>query len=330
MIRHLFLACLVWAAFVISVFAQSPYNAVCTVGIPSVNHYGSGTLIAVSDDYGLVLTCAHVAKKKGLKADLVWTLDGVTSTGTVVAVHTENDLAAILCRRPHGIEAVPVRLPDRANGPFVNIGHPSYGRTIPHWQVGNYISVSSNRFIYDVKPYPGMSGGGTFDRQGYLCGVVIAYSKLTQEGISASGVALGSFVDQFELPEPPADKRTEPYSDSAPKFEAASTTDADCPGCIRHRQEPPRTEPYDDDAPKFELPKPEVSPEPEVTPEPDIILPPPDEKGPNVDLIIALAATVLGVAGAYAASRLDDDPDNDMSITDLAKDVAARIKKAGI
>jgi len=69
------------------------------------------------------------------------------------------------------------------------------------------------------------------------------------------------------------------------------------------------------------LPEDNPAPSPEITT-------PTKKAGPNVDLIIALVATVAGMIGAYVASNNDDDPTNDMSIADLTKDIVKRLEKA--
>lgn len=70
------------------------------------------------------------------------------------------------------------------------------------------------------------------------------------------------------------------------------------------------------------------APEPDDTPAPAPEIKTPTKEGPNVDVIIALVATVAGMVGSYVASRNDDDPDNDMDIRLLVKDVVAKIQKA--
>ena len=182
-------------AFVCSAcFAAYPYDSVAELMVKHGNHYngGSGTLIAVSETQGLILTCKHVVEATGNTVKIHWSATGEISTGKVIKVGRNQDIALIVCPRPKGIRPVPVVLPiTNRSGPITNAGYPGVKGVI-EWQQGNIRSLTDTQLFYTCRPIPGMSGGATFDRHGNLVGVITHYQN--NGGISSSGVEMIRFI----------------------------------------------------------------------------------------------------------------------------------------
>ncbi len=180
-----------WAA------VQYPYSAVCEIAVEENGGYngGSATLIAVSDDQALLLTCWHVVVKADNVVHIHWSATGEVSKGRVLKVDSEQDIAMVICPRPQGLRPVPVTLPDKqTSGTLTNVGFPGLSG-YPEWQQGTIKSLDNQRLYYTCRPVPGMSGGCTFDQWGNQVGVITHYQ--VDGGISASGVDMITFVGQF-------------------------------------------------------------------------------------------------------------------------------------
>jgi S1-C subfamily serine protease len=198
-VHRVFLAVLT-AAMVLALAAASkadhPYSAVCVVEIPSIGHYGSGTLIGVAGDQALVLSCAHVCTRVDAPVTLKWPVTGDVSTGRVLARDARVDLAVIICRRPPNTRPVDMRSA-RPGERLVNVGYPSYDRAYPGWQVAQYRDQGPTTLTYNALPFPGMSGGATFGVDGKLVGVVVWYARDETHGGSVSYPAIEAFTERY-------------------------------------------------------------------------------------------------------------------------------------
>lgn len=154
---------------------------------------GSGTLIATADEYGLVLCVKHVCVVAGRPATCQW--GPQKTTGYVLAVHPDADVALILVKRPVGIKPVPVTLPKAENGPFYMVGYPGYDREHLRYQKGDFIDLDEDTLTVTCRPEPGMSGGATFDSKGRVVGTVSAYGP--RVGYAGSGSDMINLVLQF-------------------------------------------------------------------------------------------------------------------------------------
>jgi hypothetical protein len=157
---------------------------------------GSATLIAVSEDQALLLTCQHVVRNKGKKAFVHWAATGETGEGKVVRIGSNGlDVALVVVPRPKGLRAIPVT---SANGCvdeyIINAGYPGVTGTL-EWQKGKVKYLENHQVIYTCRPISGMSGGATFDKYGNQVGVIQFYRRTG--GGSTSGPALMSFLAKF-------------------------------------------------------------------------------------------------------------------------------------
>jgi len=178
-----------------NLLAAYPYDSVAEVLVESGNHYngGSATLIAVSGDQALILSCKHVAEEAGRDIEVHWAATGEQSKGKVLLVGEDQDIAMCICPRPKGIRPVPVT--SAGVGQYiVNAGFPGLTGTL-EWQQGKILTTGVSEMTYTCRPIPGMSGGATFDRYGNQVGVIIAYSL--DCGISSAGDDMRSFINHF-------------------------------------------------------------------------------------------------------------------------------------
>lgn len=192
---------------------QPPYDAVCAIAMGDGTG-GSGTLVGVSGDAALVLTCRHVASNDD-EAELTWR-SGFVSKGFVLEVLApaglypiRNDLALIVCDRPPGIDPVRMAKFDPQNAPFTSIGFRRKHLYISNAQSGHEVDKAPGLLKFSAPAVPGMSGGGTFDRNGNLVGVCVGgdfdfdsrTNNLTRIGdwsVSANGDAMVDLVRRYQ------------------------------------------------------------------------------------------------------------------------------------
>jgi len=176
--------------------AAHPYDSACRVSIEHGARQvgGSGVLIAVEGERGLVLTVKHVALRAGNPAKCNWA--GQVCLGQVLAVHPNADVALLVVTKPKNVRPVPIARPSKETGPFVLVGFPGYDRKTMRYQVGDFAGLSEKTLTVTCRPEKGMSGGPTFDRYGRVVGTVSAYSKFKQYGYVGSGDALVELVGQ--------------------------------------------------------------------------------------------------------------------------------------
>jgi S1-C subfamily serine protease len=164
-----------------------PHPAVVRVVVPGRDtvSYGSGTLVAVTEKHGLVLTNWHVVEEATGPVRVVFP-DGFQSAGTVMKIDQDWDLAAIGIWKPK-VDPVPLATePPRPGDALVIAGYGS----------GEYRAVAGRCTQY-VAPGPkapyemvelsvaarqGDSGGPIFNRQGQLAGVLFGAGRGTTSG----------------------------------------------------------------------------------------------------------------------------------------------------
>ena len=156
---------------------QRPHPAVARVAAPGRGSisYGSGTLVAVNEKHGLVVTNWHVVNE-AVGPVIITFPDGFRSTGTVQKVNRDWDLAAIALWRPP-VEPVTVATTSPQPGEVLTIA--GYG-------AGNYRSASGRctQYVAPGQNLPfemvelaasarqGDSGGPIFNGRGELAGVL--------------------------------------------------------------------------------------------------------------------------------------------------------------
>ena len=179
----------------VTAWGAYPYDSVAEIAAPSGDggfSGGSATLIAVSENHALLLTCWHVVERAGNTIDVNWAATGEIGQGTVLRVDSEQDIALCVCNRPKGLRPVPVTEPDKIkSGRLTNAGFPGLSGIL-EWQTGEIVSITDMRLFYTCRPVPGMSGGATFDKYGNLVGVITHYQL--DGGISASGNRMMRFI----------------------------------------------------------------------------------------------------------------------------------------
>jgi len=175
--------------------ASDPYNAVVQI---TSEGQGSGTLIAVEGDLGVVLSCRHVCKQVGTFVSLKWA-NGETTIGMVSSVPAgnplnpyANDLALVICERPKGISPLPVGRFHPANGPIVSVG----------WRDGEFYesvafdAIEDGGIIKSNQPFiGGMSGGPTL-QNGVVVGVAVG-SNRRDYSVSSDGDALVQLIESI-------------------------------------------------------------------------------------------------------------------------------------
>jgi hypothetical protein len=154
---------------------------------------GSGTLIAVTDDFGLVLTNWHVVR--GATGPIKITFaDGSQFVATLIKTDRQWDLAALAIRKPL---VAPVKVATTAPRP----GEPL---TIAGYGSGNYREATGRctQYVAPSKQHPfemielsvearqGDSGGPIFNTRGELTGVLLGAGK---------GSTVGSYCGRVEL-----------------------------------------------------------------------------------------------------------------------------------
>jgi hypothetical protein len=166
-------------------FADYPYDAV-----GNVSAGGSGTMVYVDGDYGLVVTSAHVVATVS-ETNVTWS--GKKRLCKTVFVDYENDIAILLCRNPP-VKAVPYREP--VGNFIVSTGYPYYSRSALHWQASIALRMEGSVMWVTHRPVAGMSGGGAFDFGGYFIGIVRSHNQ-TDGGIVA-GESLTEVMEKYK------------------------------------------------------------------------------------------------------------------------------------
>jgi hypothetical protein len=171
-----------------------PHPAVVRVIVPegNVTSFGSGTLVDVRDQFGLVITNWHVVRDGKGEVEVVFP-DGFRSKGRPLKVDADWDLAALVIWRP---PAAPVPIAPRAPQSGDQLTICGYGR-------GQYRAVTGRCTQYyapkedlpqhmvelDVEARQGDSGGPIFNDRGELAGVLFG---------AGGGTTLGSFGGRVE------------------------------------------------------------------------------------------------------------------------------------
>jgi len=162
-----------WSGF--SATAPRPAVVRVIVSEGDAMSLGSGTLVDVRGDYGLVLTNWHVVRDVRGPVTVAFA-DGFRSAATILSTNRDWDLAALAVWRPH---VQPVRIADRAPQPGEPLTIAGYGSGRYREATGRcrqYVSPGGNHPFEMVElsasARQGDSGGPIFNQQGELAGVL--------------------------------------------------------------------------------------------------------------------------------------------------------------
>jgi hypothetical protein len=167
----------------------TPHPAVARIIAPEngATAYGSGTLVDVRDQYGLVVTNWHVVCDASGVVEVVFP-DGFRSHARPLKVDRDWDLAALVIWRP---SVEPVRLASQPPRPGDLLTIHGYGQgkyRIATGRCTQYYAPHANfpteMVELDVEARQGDSGGPIFNQRGELAGVLFG---------AGQGTTLGSF-----------------------------------------------------------------------------------------------------------------------------------------
>lgn len=165
----------------------TPHPAVARIIVPEqgATAYGSGTLVDVRDEYGLVVTNWHVVRDAKGVVEVVFPC-GFRSRARPLKVDSDWDLAALVVWRP---PVEPVQLADRPPRPGDRLTIHGYGKGQYRIAAGHCTSYYSPRVDFpeemvelDVEARQGDSGGPIFNDHGQLAGVLFGAGQGTTVG----------------------------------------------------------------------------------------------------------------------------------------------------
>lgn len=174
--------------------AVTPHPAVARVIVPEDDAiaYGSGTLIDVRDQYGLVVTNWHVVRNSKGTVDVVFP-SGFRSQARPLKVDKDWDLAALVVWRPP-IEPVHVSAIPPKPGDLLTIH--GYGQGQYRIATGHCTQFFAPKENFpcemvelDVEARQGDSGGPIFNDRGEIAGVLFG---------AGEGTTIGSFAPRVQ------------------------------------------------------------------------------------------------------------------------------------
>ena len=179
---------------------QTPHPAVVRVVVQERGgmSLGSGALVAVQGDYGLVLTNWHVVRDAAGPITVIFP-DGFRSGGTVLKVDSEWDLAALAIWRPR-VEPIPLaaEMP-RLGEPLTIVGYGSGQYRAATGRCLQYLSPARHEppemIELSVAARQGDSGGPILNSRGELAGVLFGASWGRTAGSSCRRVRI--FLDSL-------------------------------------------------------------------------------------------------------------------------------------
>ena len=167
----------------------TPHPAVARIIVPekSATAYGSGTLVDVRDQYGVVVTNWHVVRDSQGLVEVVFP-NGFRSHARPLKLDTDWDLAALVIWRPP-IEPVTLATQPPRPGDLLTIHGYGQGQyRIATGRCTSYYAPHANFPLemveLDVEARQGDSGGPIFNQRGELAGVLFG---------AGEGTTLGSF-----------------------------------------------------------------------------------------------------------------------------------------
>jgi hypothetical protein len=167
----------------------NPHPAVCRIIVPErgATAYGSGTLVDVRDEFGIVVTNWHVVRDSQGTVEVLFP-SGFLSHARPLKVDSDWDLAALVIWRP---PVEPVRLSAEPPRPGDLLTIHGYGQGQYRIATGRcsgyfapHVTFPRELVELDVEARQGDSGGPIFNHRGELAGVLFG---------AGDGTTLGSF-----------------------------------------------------------------------------------------------------------------------------------------
>jgi hypothetical protein len=175
-----------------------PHPAVVRIVVPEGNEatsYGSGTLVDVRDQFGLVVTNWHVVRDGTGEVEVIFP-DGFRSKARPLKVDSDWDLAALVIWRP---QVQPVVIAGVAPQPGDQLTICGYGSGQYRAATGRCtqyyapkLDLPQHMVELDVEARQGDSGGPIFNDRGELAGVLFGAGQGTTLG--SFGGRVGSFL----------------------------------------------------------------------------------------------------------------------------------------
>lgn len=173
--------CAATAALGRSAPSLPPHPAVVRVIVPERNgaSLGSGSLVAVNQRYGLVVTNHHVVRDGNGQVGVVFP-DGFRSGATVVRVDRDWDLAALVIWRPNARPIALATEVPRLGEPLSIAGYGSGDYRLVTGRCSQYVSPGGNlpyeMIELSAGARQGDSGGPILNQRGELAGVLFGAS----------------------------------------------------------------------------------------------------------------------------------------------------------
>jgi len=177
--------------------AATPHPAVVRIIAPENGAiaYGSGTLIDVRDQFGLVVTNWHVVRDATSAVEVVFP-DGFRSHARPLKVDPDWDLAALVIWRPNVEPVCLAAQPPRPGDALTIHGYGQGQYRIATGRCTQYYSPRQDLPLeiveLDVQARQGDSGGPIFNERGELAGVLFGKGQGTTLG--SFGPRVGSFL----------------------------------------------------------------------------------------------------------------------------------------
>lgn len=171
-----------------------PHPAVVRVVVPEgeATSFGSGTLVDVREQFGLVITNWHVVRDAKGPIEVIFP-SGLSSKARALKVDPDWDLAALVIWRP---QVEPVKIAAAAPQPGDRLTICGYGPGIYRSATGRCtqyyspkVNLPQQMVELDVEARQGDSGGPIFNDRGELAGVLFG---------AGQGTTLGSFGGRVE------------------------------------------------------------------------------------------------------------------------------------
>ncbi len=186
-----------------STSSQTPHPAVVRITVPEqgATSHGSGTLVNVAGQHGLVVTNWHVIREAAGEI-MVDFPDGFRSAARVVKIDQDWDLAALQIWRPNAMPIPLAATPPRPGDPLSIAGYGSGTYRLMTGRCTQYVAPGAD-LPYEMvelsaEARQGDSGGPIFNQRGELAGVLFGASQGTTSGSYSGrvGVFLASILSR--------------------------------------------------------------------------------------------------------------------------------------